>query len=77
MKNNLKESLVAPEEISEIPGSEEIEVQAAKTTEKLKEIKQVIFEVQSQAETRAAAFKKVLEWILFCLDTFVSILEKS
>ena len=61
MKNNLKESLVAPEEMTEIPGSEEIEIQAAKTAEKFKDIKQVIFEVQSQAETRAAAFKKVSE----------------
>ena len=58
MKQTLKESLAAPEpdEISDIPGSEEIEFQAAKTAEKLRDIKQVIFEVQSQAETRAAAF---------------------
>lgn len=58
MKQNLKESLVAPDEIAEIPGSEEIEFQAVKTAEKLRDIKQVIFEVQSQAETRAAAFNK-------------------
>ena len=71
MKQNLKETLVAPDEKVEIPGSEEIEVQAARTAEKLKDIKQVIYEVQSQAETRAAAFNKGPEYFISILLKFL------